>query len=110
MRGNNAAVVGSKKAGLEVKGTKKMVGTARDRNSNGPSNGFGRVSSPSRGEELNIAEVHNTIKGDERNAITLWPPAVPRMPHSFIGKMLEQELDMVDAGGGRIGAVRVGSD
>ena len=106
---DNAAAIRSEEARLEIEGAEKVAGRVGERGSGGPGNKFGRVRGRSRGEELNVAEFHNTIKGADREAVPLRPPASTRMTHSFIGRMLEQELDVVDAGGGRVDTVRVGS-
>jgi hypothetical protein len=107
VRGNDAAAVGSEKAGLEIERPEKVAGRVGERDSSRPSNEFGGVRGPSRREELNSAEFHNAVERADREVIPLWPPATARVTHGLVGGVLKQELDMIDAGGSRVDTVRV---
>jgi hypothetical protein len=72
-----------------------------------PGNEPGRVGCLGRGKELDVAEFHNPVDRTVRETIPLWPPTAPRMTHGLIGRMLDQKLDVINARGSGVGAVRI---
>ena len=108
MRGNDAAAVRSEKTGLEIERPEEMTSRVGERDGGGPSDKFGRIRSASRGDELDGAEFHYAVKRADRVVVPLGPPTTQRMAHVFIGRMLHEEVDVVDAGSMGIDAVRVG--
>jgi hypothetical protein len=93
---------------LEVEGSEEMAFGVREWDGGGPSNKLGRVRGAIRSEELDGAEFHDAIERTEREAIPLWPPTTQRVAHGRVGRMLKQELDMIDAGSIGVDAVGIG--
>jgi hypothetical protein len=108
VRGNDAAAVRSEEAGLEVEGAKEMATRIGEWDGGGPGNEFGRIRGASRGDELDGAKFHNTVKRADGVAVPLWPPTTQRMAHSFVGRMLHEESDVVHVGSSSMDAIRVG--
>jgi hypothetical protein len=77
---NNAAVVGGKASGLEIKRGKEMAWGVREWDSSGPGNNLGWVWSLNRSDELNGTKFHDIVNRVNRNTVPLGPPgAAPRM-------------------------------
>jgi hypothetical protein len=57
---------------------------------------------------LNGTELHNVVDRVDREAIPLGPPAALRVTQGFVGRVLEEELNVVDAGSRGVNAVGVG--
>ena len=84
-----------------------MAARVGERDSGGPGDEFGRVGGPRRGEKLDVAKFHDAVERADRESVPLWPPAATRMTHSLVGRMLKQELNVVDTSGSRVNAVGV---
>ena len=104
MGSNDAAAVRCKKMGLEVKRAKEVASWIGKWKGAEPSDKFGRVRS-SRRNELNGAKFHDIVARIDREAIPLGPPAAPRVTQRFVGRVLEEELNVVDAGSLGVDAV-----
>lgn len=107
VRRDNAATMGSEKARFEVEGPEEMAFGIREWNSDGPSDKFGRIGGSIRRNELDGAKLHDAVERAEREAVPLGPPTTQRVTRGLVGRMLEQELDMVNARGGCVDAVGV---
>ena len=94
---------------MEVNWAKEVAGRVRKGDSNGPSNELQRIRDMSGREELDVAIINDAVNGACRKVIPLWPPAAAWMTHRFIGRMLQHELYIIDARGGRVDAIRAGS-
>ncbi len=57
---------------------------------------------------MNGAELHDSVDGVDREAVPLGPPAAPRVTQSFVGWMLEKELNVVDTGSIGVDTIGVG--
>ena len=108
MRGDDAAAVRGEETGLEVEGAKKVAGRIGERDGDGPGDEFRGIGNAGGRKKLNGTIVHDAVDGTCGEPIPLGPPAASRMAHRFVGRVLEHELDVVDAGGRGVGAVRVG--
>jgi len=106
---DDAAAVRGEKARLEVEGTKKMAGRIGKRDGDGPGDELRGIGNASGRKELNVTVIHDAVDGTCGKSIPLGPPAASRMAHRFVGRVLEHELDVVDAGSIRVDAIRVGS-
>jgi hypothetical protein len=92
MGSDNAATIGSKKAGFEIKRPEEMTVGTREWNRGGPGDEFRRVGGSIWQNKLNGAKLHERA---EREAIPLWPPSTQRVTHRLVGRRVqEQELDM----------------
>ena len=61
----------------------------------------------SRRNKLDGAEFHDIVDRVDRKMIPLRPPATPGVTEGFVGRVLEEELDMVDAGSSGFKAIGV---
>ena len=107
MGSNDAAAVRRKKLGLEVERAKEVASGVRKWKGAGPSNELGCTGSASGGDKLDVAEFHDVVDRVDSETIPLRPPATPGVTEGFVGRVLKEELDMVDAGSSGVEAIGV---
>jgi hypothetical protein len=93
---------------LEVERSEKVACGVRKWKGARPSNELGWVGGLDGRDKLNGTELHDVIDRVDREAIPLGPPAAPRVTQRFVGRVLEEELNVVDAGSLGVDAVGVG--
>ena len=101
--------VRGEEAGLKMERDEKVARRVRKAHSNGVGDEFGAVGSSSGWEEVNGAVIHDAVRWASGEAVPLGPPAAGWVSEGAIRRVLEEEVHMVDAGGGGVKAVGVGS-
>jgi hypothetical protein len=93
---------------LKVEGSEEVACWVRKWKGARPSNKLGWVRCLDWRDKLNGTELHDVVDRVDREAIPLGPPAAPRVTQRFVGRVLEEELNVVDAGSLGVDAVGVG--
>jgi hypothetical protein len=69
---------------LEIEGAKKVTDLVGERNGSGPGDELQRIRDRSGREELDIAEIHNSVARADGKPVPLRPPTTQRVAHGLV--------------------------